>query len=153
MCPVLNYRLILNVGVIRSPVQCMSYTPMFTDSSVENSSLFCSSRCRSFVSISGRGRFLGGGVCGLPSPSLPPPSFSVSHTTVLTDGSDRLSWPVMSVGGYCCKEKGRWKERGREIGAENTHRSQGISAARDREPLHRPRRGVPLTFPPQAVHC
>lgn len=25
------------------------------------------------------------------------------HTTVLTDGSDRLSWPVMSVGGYCCR--------------------------------------------------
>lgn len=25
------------------------------------------------------------------------------HTTVLTDGSDKLSWPVMSVGGYCCR--------------------------------------------------
>lgn len=28
---------------------------------------------------------------------------SLSHTTVLTDGSDKLSWPVMSVGGYCCR--------------------------------------------------
>lgn len=25
------------------------------------------------------------------------------YTTVLTDGSDKLSWPVMSVGGYCCR--------------------------------------------------
>lgn len=24
------------------------------------------------------------------------------HTTVLTEGSERLSWPVMSVGWYCC---------------------------------------------------
>lgn len=29
-----------------------------------------------------------------------PPLF---YTTVLTDGSDKLSWPVMSVGGYCCR--------------------------------------------------
>lgn len=35
----------------------------------------------------------------LNSPSLSP------HTTVLTDGSDKLSWPVMSVGGYCCKKR------------------------------------------------
>lgn len=27
------------------------------------------------------------------------------QTTVLTDGSDKLSWPVMSVGGYCCRSK------------------------------------------------
>lgn len=25
------------------------------------------------------------------------------YTTVLTDGSDKFSWPVMSVGGYCCR--------------------------------------------------
>lgn len=45
------------------------------------------------------------------SPPPPPPSVggwrqaapSPPHTTVLTDGSDKLSWPVMSVGGYCCR--------------------------------------------------
>lgn len=36
------------------------------------------------------------------------------YTTVLTDGSDKLSWPVMSVGGYCCRGEEKW--RGRRIG-------------------------------------
>lgn len=37
-------------------------------------------------------------------PLLAPPPSRLCHTTVLTDGSDRLSWPVMSVGGNCCRE-------------------------------------------------
>lgn len=50
-------------------------------------------------------------------------SLSLSHTTVLTDGSDRLSWPVMSVGGYCCEEKERQRQKNKQ-----THRTQVISA-------------------------
>lgn len=46
--------------------------------------------------------------------SMSPPLY----TTVLTDGSDKLSWPVMSVGGYCCRSEEKWwgsGERGRHI--------------------------------------
>lgn len=35
----------------------------------------------------------------------------LSYTTVLTDGSDKLSWPVMSVGGYCCRGEEKWGGR------------------------------------------
>lgn len=60
-----------------------------------------------------------------PSPSLPShlvssllgkqTSMSPSlYTTVLTDGSDKLSWPVMSVGGYCCRGEEKWGEGGWE---------------------------------------
>lgn len=45
-----------------------------------------------------------------------PPSL---YTTVLTDGSDKLSWPVMSVGGYCCR--GEEKRGGRRKGDTEQH--------------------------------
>lgn len=51
------------------------------------------------------------------SPLLSPLEAGVSlslYTTVLTDGSDKLSWPVMSVGGYCCR--GEEKQGGKEFG-------------------------------------
>lgn len=50
------------------------------------------------------------------SPLLSPLEAGVSpslYTTVLTDGSDKLSWPVMSVGGYCCR--GEEKRGGRSL--------------------------------------
>lgn len=50
------------------------------------------------------------------SPLLSPLEAGVSlslYTTVLTDGSDKLSWPVMSVGGYCCR--GEEKREGRSL--------------------------------------
>lgn len=47
---------------------------------------------------------------------------SPPHTTVLTDGSDKLSWPVMSVGGYCCRggERQGGEGRGAEFGEGDT---------------------------------
>lgn len=65
-----------------------------------------------------RGRLASGG-------SSPP------HTTVLTDGSDKLSWPVMSVGGYCCGggERQGGEGRGAEFGEGDTRGSHVWSRA------------------------
>lgn len=48
------------------------------------------SRAAGLISVLGRANWAGGRLRG-------------PHTTVLTEGSERLSGPVISVGWYCCK--------------------------------------------------
>lgn len=107
--------------VIRNPVRCTSATPISKNvhCAVEDQLL-----CRLFIKVPKLVRDSGMRGNSWTNTGSPHPTsvfkkcpqllrLSLSHTTVLTDGSDRLSWPVMSVGGYCCEEKERTRERNR----------------------------------------